>query len=164
MMELTSDSVWSALNEIKDPEIPVVSLVELGIVRDVEVDGARVAVTITPTFAGCPAMHAMREEIVARLEALGAEEVEVRTRVSPPWSSEWIRPEARERMKTIGLAPPPRHSGQGGDFALVFVDVAECPHCGSQDTIMENPFGPTLCRSIHYCRHCRQSFERFKPL
>ncbi len=164
MSGVTLDTLWSTLDQIQDPEIPVVSLVDLGIVRDLEFDGQRAVVTITPTFAACPAMHAMREEIVTRLRALGVPDVEVRVRVDPPWSSEWIRPEARERMKTIGLAPPPRHGGQAGDFALVFVDVAECPHCGSHDTIMENPFGPTLCRSLHYCRHCMQSFERFKPL
>jgi ring-1,2-phenylacetyl-CoA epoxidase subunit PaaD len=158
---LTVEQVWQALEDVKDPEIPVVSLVDMGIAREVAVDGAHVTVTITPTFAGCPALHVMREEIVTRLTGLGADEVEVRTRLSPPWTSEWIKPAARERMKGIGLAPPPRHSG---DFALVFMELAECPHCGSSNTVQENPFGPTLCRSIHYCRNCHQAFEQFKPL
>jgi ring-1,2-phenylacetyl-CoA epoxidase subunit PaaD len=161
MTTLTIDQIWQALEDVKDPEIPVVSLVDMGIARDVAIDGERVIVTITPTFAGCPALNVMREDIVERLTRLGAGAVEVRTQLSPPWTTEWIRPEARERMKTIGLAPPPRHQG---DVELVFMAVAECPHCGSTTTVRENPFGPTLCRSIHYCHSCHQPFEQFKPL
>jgi len=161
MTNLTIDQVWQVLNTINDPEIPVVSLVEMGIARDVAIDDGTIVVTITPTFAGCPAMYHMREEIVEKLSAIGAEKIEVRTSLNPPWTSEWIGTEARAKLKAFGLAPPPHHSGS---FDIVLMEAVQCPYCGSNDTLLENPFGPTLCRSLHYCHACRQSFERFKPL
>ena len=161
MTTLTSDQIWQALNTISDPEIPVVSLVELGIVRDVTTSGDTVVVTITPTFAACPAMHHMREEIFTRLQALGVERVEVKTSLNPPWTSEWLSDEVRAKLRAFGLAPPPHHHG---DLAIKLMEAVACPHCGSKDTVMDNAFGPTLCQSIHYCRACQQSFQRFKPL
>ena len=161
MTNMTIDQVWQVLNTINDPEIPVVSLVEMGIARDVAIDDGTIVVTITPTFAGCPAMHHMREEIVERLTAIGAEKIEVRTSLNPPWTSEWIGTGARAKLKAFGLAPPPHHNG---NFDIVLIEAVQCPYCGSNDTALENPFGPTLCRSLHYCNACRQSFERFKPL
>ena len=155
------DQIWRALDSISDPEIPVVSLVELGIVRDVQVDGERVSVTITPTFAGCPAMHHMREQIFEQLQAIGVEKVEVRTSLNPPWTSEWLSEEVRAKIRKFGMAPPPHHSG---DLEIKLMEAVTCPYCGSRDTIMDNPFGPTLCQSLHYCRACQQSFQRFKPL
>lgn len=161
MIPFSADQIWHVLNTIADPEIPVVSLVELGIARDVQIDGETVIVTITPTFAGCPAMHAMREEIVEKLRAIGVEQIEVRTSLNPPWTSEWLSDEVRAKLRQFGLAPPPHHVG---DIELALQEVVACPHCGSKDTVLDNPFGPTLCRSLHYCQACRQSFERFKPL
>lgn len=160
-MTLNPDLIWQTLSTIADPEIPVVSLVELGVVREVQIDGARVIVTITPTFAGCPAMHAMREEIVEKLKSIGVEQAELRTRLNPPWTSEWLSDDVRARLRHFGLAPPPRHTG---DIELALTEVVACPHCGSKDTMLDNAFGPTLCQSLHYCRACRQSFQRFKPL
>jgi ring-1,2-phenylacetyl-CoA epoxidase subunit PaaD len=161
MAHFTATQVWQVLNAISDPEIPVVSLVELGIARDVQVKGEKITITITPTFAGCPAMHAMREEIVERLRAIGAEQIEVRTRLNPPWTSEWLSDETRAKLRQFGLAPPPHHRG---NLEIALLEVVECPRCGSKDTVLDNAFGPTLCRSLHYCNACRQSFERFKPL
>lgn len=161
MTNLTIGQVWQILDTITDPEIPVVSLVEMGIARDVAIDDGTIVVTITPTFAGCSAMHHMREEIVERLTAIGAEKIEVRTSLNPPWTSEWIGAEARAKLKAFGLAPPPHHDGK---FDIVLMEAVQCPYCGSNDTVLENPFGPTLCRSLHYCNACRQSFERLKPL
>jgi ring-1,2-phenylacetyl-CoA epoxidase subunit PaaD len=155
------DHIWQTLNTIADPEIPVVSLVELGIVRDVRLDGETAIVTITPTFAGCPAMHHMREQIVEQLRAIGVERIEVRTSLNPPWTSEWLSDEVRSKLQRFGLAPPPHHTG---NIEIALMEVVACPHCGSKDTVLDNPFGPTLCRSLHYCHSCRQSFERFKPL
>ena len=155
------DRIWQTLNTIADPEIPVVSLVELGIVRDAQIDGDRVVITITPTFAGCPAMHHMREQIIEQLNAIGIEQIEVRTSLNPPWTSEWLSDEVRSKLQRFGMAPPPHHVG---DIELALREVVACPHCGSKDTVLDNPFGPTLCRSLHYCNSCRQSFERFKPL
>jgi ring-1,2-phenylacetyl-CoA epoxidase subunit PaaD len=159
---VNEDLIWKALEEVKDPEIPFVSLVEMGIVRGVTMrpDGA-VTVTITPTFSGCPALHAMKIDIVERLQALGIEQVQVEITLSPPWSTDWIADSAREKMKAIGLAPAPRH---GGNFEVVLLDQAVCPYCGSSNTALRNSFGPTPCRMIFYCNHCQQPFEQFKPL
>lgn len=155
------ENVWRILEEVKDPEIPVVSVVEMGIVRDVVTDGNKVTVRITPTFSGCPALDMMREDIKAQLKTLGFKEVEVNTVLSPAWTTEWIREEARSKLKKFGLAPPPHHDG---DFSLVLLDQVECPYCASKDTSMRNSFGPTLCRAIFTCNNCRQPFEQFKPL
>ncbi|MCB0215760.1 MAG: phenylacetate-CoA oxygenase subunit PaaJ [Chloroflexi bacterium] len=155
------EEIWEALDEVKDPEIPVVSLVEMGIVRAVRVEGERVTVDMTPTFAGCPALHVMRQEVEARLRALGFPEVEVRMLISPPWSSDWITPPAREKLKAFGLAPPPRH---GGSIRLELLETARCPYCDSDRTRIRNTFGPTLCRVIWYCDACQQPFEQFKPI
>ena len=157
----TLEAIWSALEDVKDPEIPVVSVVEIGIVRDVAIAGETVIVTITPTFSGCPALDAMREGIVERLRQMGIAQVEIRTVLSPPWTTEWIGEETRARLKAFGLAPPPRHDG---DFTLVLLDQVACPYCGSKDTSLRNSFGPTLCRAIFTCNACRQPFEQFKPL
>lgn len=160
-MQPTIQDIWSALAEVKDPEIPVVSLVEMGVIRDVKLDGERATVTITPTFVGCPALIPMREDISARIKQLGISEVEVKTSHNPPWTSEWIGEEARAKLKAFGLAPPPRHNGA---IDIPLLAVATCPNCGSSQTALDSMFGPTPCRSIYYCHNCKQSFEQFKPL
>jgi ring-1,2-phenylacetyl-CoA epoxidase subunit PaaD len=158
---LTVDEIWGALDEVKDPEIPVVSMVEMGIVRNVQVRANEVIVTMTPTFAGCPALDVMRNAIVEKLRTLGLERVQVKTVLAPPWSSDWITESARTKLKSFGLAPPPMH---GGNVALYFDETVACPYCDSTNTRVTNTFGPTLCRAIYYCRNCRQPFEQFKPL
>jgi ring-1,2-phenylacetyl-CoA epoxidase subunit PaaD len=171
---LDDAAVWAALEEVADPEIPVVSVVDLGIVQSVELQGGEVTVTITPTFSGCPALDVMRQEIVAVVSALGATAVHVPVSLSPAWTSDRIAPAARERMAAIGLAPPPPAGRFHSDAALALrpwagpvadpVEAVACPFCGSSDTVLENAFGPTICRSLHYCRSCRQPFEQFKAL
>jgi len=161
MVTLTAEQIWRALDDVKDPEIPVVSVVEMGIVRDVAVADGKVAVTMTPTFSGCPALHVMKADIEKRVRKLGAENVEVRVTLNPPWTTDWITEEARAKLKAFGLAPPPKH---GGDFNVIFLDSAVCPFCGSTDATLKNTFGPTLCRTIYYCNTCQQPFEQFKPV
>jgi ring-1,2-phenylacetyl-CoA epoxidase subunit PaaD len=155
-------SVWKLLEEIKDPEIPVVSLVEMGIVRDVSIapDGA-VTVKLTPTFSGCPALHTMKQDIVERLKVAGLDTVTIEMVYSPPWTSDWINDDAREKLRLYGLAPAPRH---GGNFEVTLLDAVSCPYCTSTNTTLKNSFGPTLCRMIFYCNACQQPFEQFKPL
>lgn len=162
-MFITPESVWTALDDVKDPEIPMVSVVELGIIQSVVVEGQQVSVVITPTFTGCPALPLMRENIADRVKALGATSVDVSISLTPRWTTDRIAPAAREKMKTIGLAPPPKHNGRL-DLVLDLQPLVRCPFCGSADTIMENPFGPTLCRALHYCNSCQQPFEEFKAL
>lgn len=162
-MQYPTEHIWLALNEVADPEIPVVSVVEMGIVRQVEASPDQVSVVITPTFAGCPALHEMEAGIRSRLIEMGyrAEAIEVLTVFSPPWSSDWISEEARGKLRNFGLAPPPRH---GGDLELALHQAAECPYCSGHNTQVRNSFGPTACRMIYFCADCREPFEQFKPL
>jgi ring-1,2-phenylacetyl-CoA epoxidase subunit PaaD len=159
---VTAAQVWTALAEIPDPEIPAVSLVDLGVVRDVRVEGDRVHVAFTPTFLGCPALDAMQAQLAEKIVELGAEpEVEVVRDDS--WSTDRITPEGREKLRAAGFAPP-RPRSVGGPTLLQLQKGFECPYCGSTDTALENIFGPTPCRSIRYCRSCRQPFEQFKTV
>ncbi len=159
--EVTSEAVWAALADVKDPELPVVSVVELGIVRNVVVSDGNVRVDLTPTFAGCPAYDVMRDEVAARVRALGAASVEVRRVLAPAWSSDDIREAGRQKLHAFGLAPPTRH---GGLLEIALDGPVACPRCHSYDTHLRNAFGSTLCREIHTCRSCHETFERFKPL
>jgi ring-1,2-phenylacetyl-CoA epoxidase subunit PaaD len=160
---VSAEQVWSALAEIPDPEIPVVSLVDLGVVRNVRVENRRVHVEFTPTFLGCPALEVMQKQMERRIEELGAEpEIEVVRDDS--WSTDRITPEGREKLRTAGFAPPtPREAGKP-TLVQLQRDAFRCPYCGSTDTTLENIFGPTPCRSIRYCRNCRQPFEQFKTI
>ncbi len=153
--------IWQILQTISDPEIPVVSLVEMGIVREVEVEGEAVTVTITPTFAGCPAMRVMQEDIVRSLKGQGATQVQVKTQIAPAWTSDWISEEARLKLKAFGLAPPLKHDG---DLNIILLDIARCPRCNSRNTRLQNNFGSTLCRSIYTCNNCKEPFEQFKAI
>jgi ring-1,2-phenylacetyl-CoA epoxidase subunit PaaD len=160
-MMLTERDIWYLLEQVPDPEIPPVNLVEMGIVRKVELAQDTVTITITPTFSGCPALHAMQSDIVQQLRDAGIEDVKVAITLSPPWTTEWITDSAREKLRQFGLTPPPRHNG---DFELLLVETVVCPYCGSENTVVKNNWGPTPCRAIYYCNQCRQGFEQFKPL
>lgn len=158
---ITEQAVWQTLEHVKDPEIPVVSVVEMGIIQQVEVEGEAVVVTMTPTFAGCPAIELMREDIRRQLVSLGVGNVTVNVSFDPPWTSDRITESGRRKLKTIGLAPPVRH---GGVIEIDLLEVVRCPYCDSTNTSMENPFGPALCRALYYCHDCQQPFEKFKAL
>ena len=155
--------IWSALEEVKDPEIPVVSVVEMGIVREVELENERVTVAMTPTFSGCPALRVMHDDIETKLREIGFEEVEVKTVLSPPWSTDWITEAARAKLHEFGISPPAPSSEDDGLIRLE-TSPASCPRCGSFDTATKNTFGPTLCKSIHVCNHCKEPFEAFKSI
>lgn len=159
--ELTEEAAWEALESVRDPEIPVVSVVELGVVRRLEVHAGSVKATLTPTFAGCPALEVMRAEVEARLRECGYAEVEVEFEYDPPWTSDGLSEATKTKLRQFGLSPPPRHAG---NVLLVLDSPAVCPYCGSSQTSLKNSFGSTLCRSIHYCQACNQPFEGFKPL
>jgi ring-1,2-phenylacetyl-CoA epoxidase subunit PaaD len=160
---VTETEVWDALADVPDPEIPVVSLVELGVVRSVEVEDGRVRVEFTPTFLGCPAVEVMRTAMARSVEELGAEP-EIVTVADDSWSTDRITPEGREKLRQAGFAPPaPRQAG-GASLLHLQTGVFRCPYCSSTDTVLENIFGPTPCRSIRYCNACRQPFEQFKTI
>jgi ring-1,2-phenylacetyl-CoA epoxidase subunit PaaD len=160
---VTVDDVWAALGEIPDPEIPVISLVELGVIGGVSVEGQRVTVTLTPTFLGCPALDAMRSALEAKLAALGADpEVDIDHRDA--WTSDRITPAGREKLRAAGFAPPAPREAAAPRLVQLQSKAFRCPYCGSAETRLENLFGPTPCRSIRYCERCRQPFEQFKTL
>ena len=158
---LTISKIYSWLEEVKDPEIPVLSLVDLGVITEVEIDGDQVKVELTPTFTGCPAMDMMKSEVIEKLKNNGIKNPQVEISFRIPWSSEFISEKGKKALKEFGLAPPPSNK--------LFTDLeilenAICPRCDGAHTQLKNPFGPTLCRAIYYCLDCREAFEQFKPL
>jgi ring-1,2-phenylacetyl-CoA epoxidase subunit PaaD len=160
---VTAEAVWAALDEIPDPEIPVISLVDLGVIRDVTVDGARVRVAFTPTFLGCPALEVMKRALEDKVASLGAEP-EVEIVADDSWSTDRISPAGRQKLREAGFAPPaPRATGPT-TLVQLQSKAFRCPYCGSTETRLENIFGPTPCRSIRWCESCRQPFEQFKTI
>ena len=163
---LTRDDIFAILDEVMDPEVPVLSVVELGIVRDVALDGSAVVVTITPTYSGCPAMRVIEDEITAALAMRGLSPVRLETVYAPAWTTDWMTAEAREKLRAYGIAPP----GRAQNDALIVLTRAPaaarvvCPYCGSQDTEVRSEFGSTACKSICYCGACEQPFEAFKAI
>jgi ring-1,2-phenylacetyl-CoA epoxidase subunit PaaD len=157
--------VWEALAEVPDPEIPVVSVVDLGLVHAVELDGGRLRVELLPTFVGCPALELIRRSVADRLAGM-APEVEVEMTFAVPWTSDRITAEGGRKLRASGFAPPEPATSSGGTFFATITTRprATCPHCGSADTTLENLFGPTLCRTLFWCNRCRQPFEQFKAV
>jgi len=160
---VTAEQVWAALADVPDPEIPVISLVDLGVVRDVAVDGDRVTIEFTPTFLGCPALDAMRVRMDEAVRSLGGDP-DVRVVLDDSWSTDRITPAGRAKLREAGFAPPaPREAGEP-TLVQLQTGAFRCPYCGSSETQLENLFGPTPCRSIRYCNACKQPFEQFKTL
>ena len=156
-------AILEILDRVKDPEVPVLSVRELGIVRDVAVDDAgAVTVTVTPTYSGCPAIQAIEDDILAALAHAGIANARVATSYAPAWTTDWIGPEARAKLKAYGIAPP-RPTEEGGLVQLLRARTAPpCPYCDSGDTEIRSEFGPTACKSVCWCRSCGQPFEEFK--
>ncbi len=158
------EELLRVLDEVKDPEVPVLSVVELGIIRDVSVQNDTVTVTVTPTYSGCPAMAVIERDIADALRAHGIDRVEIRTTYTPAWTTEWIPAAAREKLRAYGIAPP----GPAMQDAPIAIGrrrhAVRCPYCGSLDTQMQSEFGSTACKSIHVCRSCTQPFEEFKAI
>ena len=155
---------WEVLNGIPDPEIPVISIVELGIVREVTVSGSRVEVAITPTYSGCPALDAIEEDIGSRLRESGFSEVIVTQQLSPAWTTDWIAEPARERLREYGIAPPHAVRGTDAHRIHLFSRAIACPQCGSGNSERLSEFGSTACKALYRCVDCREPFDYFKPL
>jgi ring-1,2-phenylacetyl-CoA epoxidase subunit PaaD len=160
---VTVEDVWAALAEIPDPEIPVISIVDLGVVKSVEVADGTVHVDFTPTFMGCPALEVMQLAMEARISDLGATP-EITVRLDDSWSTDDITSAGREKLRAAGFAPPTPRPAAGRIELVQLQRGFRCPYCGSTETRLENLFGPTPCRSIRYCESCRQPFEQFKTI
>ncbi|MCE2787132.1 MAG: 1,2-phenylacetyl-CoA epoxidase subunit PaaD [Bacteroidota bacterium] len=159
---LSEAQIWQALEVVKDPEIPTLSMVDMGIITKVEIRGeSDVFVEMTPTFSGCPAIKMMEGMVAERLKEIGIEKVEVVTTFDKPWDSNKLTERGLMCLKKHGLAPPPKHKGE---ITQELLEHVACPFCGSKNTETKSPFGPTLCRSLHYCNNCLQAFEQFKPV
>lgn len=157
----TIEQIREWLDEVKDPEIPVLSLIDLGVITQISLSDHEVRIEMTPTFVGCPAMDYMQREVIECLQRHGIDQPVVEINFREAWSSDKISEKGKAALKKYGLAPPPDNS--------LFTDLeilerAQCPRCGGDNTELKSPFGPTLCRAIYYCHSCREAFEQFKPV
>jgi ring-1,2-phenylacetyl-CoA epoxidase subunit PaaD len=154
----TAGELREVLAQVHDPEIPVITIEDLGILRDVQLDGDRVVVTITPTYSGCPAMQEIEADVRA---ALAGYEVEVRTVLSPAWTTDWMTDDGRRKLREHGIAPPERRPA-GPVLVQLGPPRLTCPQCGSADTEELTRFGSTSCKSMWRCRSCREPFDHFR--
>ena len=160
---VTAEQVWDAFGAIPDPEIPVISLVDLGVIRSVDVLDGHVRVEFSPTFLGCPALEVMKRALEESVSALGAEP-DVRVIQDDSWSTDKITAAGRAKLRAAGFAPPAPREASAPRLVQLRSNVFRCPYCGSTETKLENIFGPTPCRSLRYCESCRQPFEQFKTI
>jgi ring-1,2-phenylacetyl-CoA epoxidase subunit PaaD len=161
--EPTRDRILAWLEEVKDPEVPVLSIRELGVLRDVELVGDEVVVVLTPTYSGCPAMRAMEDEVIATLRRHGIDRVRIQTVYAPAWTTDWMSDEAKAKLEAYGIAPPGRVE-QDDLVPLRRRAAVACPYCRSSNTTMRSEFGSTACKAILFCNQCRQPFELFKAI
>ncbi|AWM32822.1 1,2-phenylacetyl-CoA epoxidase subunit PaaD [Hymenobacter nivis] len=155
--------VWQLLEEVTDPEVPVLSILDLGIVRAVQVAGEQVTVTITPTYSGCPAMNTIATDIRLRLLAEGITQLTVHNQLSPAWTTDWMSAAGRAKLTAYGIAPPVDGTATGHVLNLFGkATVVACPLCGSENTQLINQFGSTACKALYQCQDCREPFDYFK--
>lgn len=161
----THHEIWAILEQVKDPEIPAVSIVDLGIVRDITVENDQTVITITPTYSGCPAMKMIEDDIDVVLKQSGVTAI-VKTEYNPPWTTDWITEKGKIALKASGIAPPGRCApSELVQFPWQKKELAavSCPYCESEDTQCKSQFGSTACKALYYCNHCHQPFDSFKP-
>ena len=158
---LTTTEILHLLSEIPDPEIPVISIQELGILREVRWEGDTCVVVITPTYSGCPAMRVIEEDICAKLKQAGIEKIRVELVYSPAWTTDWITEEAKEKLNKYGIAPP-QHTSVDKGLLLGKPRHLKCPNCGSEEVEMISQFGSTACKALYRCTNCKEPFDYFK--
>jgi ring-1,2-phenylacetyl-CoA epoxidase subunit PaaD len=160
---ITTEDVRKILKEVKDPEVPVLDIEELGVLREVSFDDDKILITITPTYSGCPAMNAIEQEITLKLKEHGIENFSIKTIFSPAWTTDWMNDEAKQKLKDYGIAPPAQTTNQQLKSIIEGKSKpVECPFCNSTNTKITSAFGSTACKALHYCNNCHQPFEEFK--
>lgn len=159
------ERAWEAAAAVKDPEVPVLTIEDLGVLRDVTVDGDRIRVDITPTYSGCPAMDTIRDDVELALIRAGFGEVEVRLVLAPAWTTDWMTEEGKRKLTEYGIAPPSGHAALRRAQGPVRVSLGvRCPRCGSLDTRELSRFGSTSCKALYECRACLEPFDHFKVI
>jgi ring-1,2-phenylacetyl-CoA epoxidase subunit PaaD len=161
-MVITEEEILKMLDKVSDPEIPALSIADMGILRGVRLTDDGVLITITPTYSGCPAMYEIRRRIVEELKSNGVEGIKIDTVLSPAWTTDWMSDEAKAKLKESGIAPPKTSTGYEIDNILNNVHSVECPYCNSANTELRAEFSSTACKSLYYCKSCEQPFEHFK--
>jgi ring-1,2-phenylacetyl-CoA epoxidase subunit PaaD len=157
------NKIWQLLEQVSDPEIPVLSVLDMGIVRDIKSYGDGVEVLITPTYSGCPAMKSIEFSIIAELEANGIHPVKVTNILSPAWTTDWMSAEGIKKLKEYGIAPPiPGTNAKRIEALFIEAPQPECPHCGAKNTKMISQFGSTACKALYQCNECKEPFDYFK--
>ena len=161
-LNYSEKQIWDFLSEVPDPEIPVISVVELGVVRSIELLEKKVIITITPTYTGCPAMKAFEDDITSKLNEKGIKNVQVNMTYSPAWTTDWITDEALEKLKKYGIAPPVKGTEDKGILFSSDAKNVQCPRCNSNNTALKSQFGSTACKSLYQCKDCLEPFDYFK--
>lgn len=155
-------NILDSLSEISDPEIPVVNIIEMGMIRGVEIEGDEIKVLLTPTYNGCPAMKQIEDDIYRILAKKGLSDVKVETVFSPVWTTDWLSDETKQKLKNYGIAPPVKGSSEDLFSVMFSKSAVNCPFCDSENTDLKSYFGSTACKSLYYCQNCQQPFEHFK--
>lgn len=158
----TETQIWEFLSEIPDPEIPVISVTELGVVRNVVILEEKVIITITPTYTGCPAMKVFEDDIISTLNLKGLKNVEIKLVYSPAWTTAWMSDEAREKLRKYGIAPPVKGTEDKGVLFESGIKIVKCPRCRSDNTVLKSQFGSTACKALYQCEDCLEPFDYFK--
>lgn len=158
----TEADLWQALSAIPDPEIPVISIVELGVIRNVNIDAENtVNVKITPTYSGCPAMKQMEDDVRRAIEKEGFQTINIEMVYNPAWTTDWLNAEARKKLQDYGIAPP-EESTSDKSFLTGHAKSVTCPRCKSKNTLMVSQFGSTACKALYQCKNCLEPFDYFK--
>ena len=153
--------IWQLLEDVYDPEVPVLSVVDLGVVRDVQWEGEKLIVSITPTYSGCPAMGTIEMEIRFKLMGEGYKDLEIRTVLSPSWTTDWMSEEGKRKLEEYGIAPPVQPLNSMNELFAKDV-IVKCPQCKSENTVLVSQFGSTSCKAFYQCQDCKEPFDYFK--
>ncbi|UTW44334.1 phenylacetate-CoA oxygenase subunit PaaJ [bacterium SCSIO 12696] len=156
-------AIWNLLDKVHDPEVPVLSLWDLGVLRNVEKQGNKITVTLTPTYSGCPAINTMAEDVQTALSSAGYNEVDIRNQLAPAWTTDWLSPQGRRKLREYGIAPP-QHASSDKASLLTEEPVVPCPQCDSTNTVKISEFGSTACKALYKCKSCQEPFDYFKCL